>query len=377
MDPRFNDIFTDPENSVFRVVFYPDRIYHATYLNATRSPRYRYNVQEVRNQLDIGVIKGEVYLDGEFLTNFLRIEYRASRLVEQARERSRFLRGELLGWARLLPEGSAPAEATLKMRYCPWVDAYQVEVWETLEPPHGKTHDFSVLDLMGRNNSITRVKPFGPALKNIKALRQLELAFRENDRDLPFGWQISKPEWDNNYLRSHQDPRTQEPSSQLNTVADMNYFIDFRRGWFLQADDFAPVRYRNAMMNDENPDRADANIIEMRWLLQRELASSLVFFHEVTIPPGTVEGTHRHIGTEELYYIVSGEGIAYMGENDDPTLANFPTVQRSIFGMDPRPCKELPVRAGNVIFTKSGGIHGIRNPGNVPLKFVAFLYHTM
>ena len=58
MDVRFNDIFTSPENQIFKVVFYPDRIYHAAYLNATRSPRYRYNVQEVRNQLDIGVLKG-------------------------------------------------------------------------------------------------------------------------------------------------------------------------------------------------------------------------------------------------------------------------------------------------------------------------------
>ena len=376
MDARFNDLFTHPENSVFRVVFYPDRIYHAAYLNATRSRRYRYNVQEVRNQLDIGVLKGEVYLDGERLTNFLRIEYRASRLVEQAREKLRFLRGELLGWVRVRPEGTAPSEATLKLHYCPWVDAYQVEVWETLEPPPGKTHDFSVLDLMGRNNSITRVKAFGPALQDIRALRQLEVAFRENDRDLPFGWQINNPEWDNNYLRSHQEPTTPDPSSPLNTIADMNYFIDFRRGWFLQADDFQPVRYRNAMMNDDAPERDNDNIIEMRWLLQRELGGSLVFFHEVTIPPGTVEGTHRHIGTEELYYVVSGEGIAYMGEHDDPSLAHLPTVERSIFGMDPRPCKEVPVRAGHVIFTKSGGIHGIRNPGTEPLKFVAFLYHT-
>ena len=376
MDERFNDIFTSPENSVFRVVFYPDRIYHAAYLNATRSPRYRYNVQEVRNKLDIAVLKGEVYLDGEFLCNFLRLEYRASRLVEQARERSRFVRGELLGWVRLLPDDMPPTEATVKLQYCPWVDAYQIEMWETLEPPGNKTHDFSVLDLMGRNNSITRVKPFGAALQNIKALRRLEVAFRENDKDLPFGWQINNPEWDNNYLRSHQEPRTQEPSSALNTISDMNYYIDFQRGYFLDAATTAPVRYRNAVMNDDNPDGRADNIIEMRWLLQREFGGSVVFFHEVTIPPGKVEGTHRHIGTEELYYITEGTGIAYMGESDDPALSQFPTVERSIFGLEPRPCKEVPVKPGNVIFTKSGGIHGIRNPGNQPLKFVAFLYHT-
>lgn len=377
MDTRFNDIFTSPENSVFQVVFFPDRIYHAAYLNATRSPRYRYNVQEVRNKLDIGVLKGEVYLDGEFLCNFLRIEYRASRLVELAREKTRFLRGEILTWIRVLPEEMPQAEETLKLQYCRWIDAYQVEIWETLEPPAGKTHDFTVLDLMGRNNSITRVKQFSPALRDIKALRRLEIAFRENDRDLPFGTQISNPEWDNNYLRSHQEPRTQEPSSSLNTVQDRNYSVDFRRGIFLDAATTPPVRYRNAMMNDNDPERNDDNLVEMRWLLQRELASSLVFFHEVTIPPGKIEGTHRHIGTEELYYITEGEGIAYVGENDDPALSDLPTVERSIFGMDPRPCKELRVRTGHTILTKSGGIHGIRNPTDRPLKFVAFLYHTM
>ena len=40
--------------------------------------------------------------------------------------------------------------------------------------------------------------------------------------------------------------------------------------------------------------------------------------------------------------------------------------------------RQLPVKAGNMIYTKSGGIHGIRNPaGNAQhLKFVAFLYHA-
>src|SRR5262245_23676746 len=89
---NFNEIFTDPWNSIFKVVFFPDRIYHAQYLNATRSDRYRYNVQEVRAYSDIIVMKGEVYMDGEFFCNFLRIEYRAARLVEQIRERGRFLK---------------------------------------------------------------------------------------------------------------------------------------------------------------------------------------------------------------------------------------------------------------------------------------------
>src|SRR5439155_11375094 len=103
MDPRFDQMFDrDPFNSVFKVVFYPDRIYHAAYLNATRSPRYRYNVLEVRNAFDITVLKAEVYLDGAFLSNVLRVEYRAGRLTEVARERNRFLRERILMNIRLL-----------------------------------------------------------------------------------------------------------------------------------------------------------------------------------------------------------------------------------------------------------------------------------
>jgi hypothetical protein len=37
---------------------------------------------------------------------------------------------------------------------------------------------------------------------------------------------------------------------------------------------------------------------------------------------------------------------------------------------------QVPVAPGSVIFTKSGGMHGIENPGDVPLRFVAFLHHT-
>ena len=81
------------------------------------------------------------------------------------------------------------------------------------------------------------------------------------------------------------------------------------------------VRYLNGMMEPSNPECSAKNVIEMRWVLQREFASSVVFFHKVTIPPGAIEGTHRHIGTEELYCIVEGEGIAYMGDGDDPANA--------------------------------------------------------
>ncbi|MEH1794195.1 FAD-binding protein [Nostoc sp.] len=87
--------------------------------------------------------------------------------------------------------------------------------------------------------------------------------------------------------------------------------------------------------------------------------------------------SHVHIGTEELYYITEGEGIAYMRVGDDPATDKYPTVERQVMGLGNREFKELPVKSGSIIFTKSGGMHGIRNPGTKPLKFVAFLYHTI
>ena len=380
MDSRFEDVFSDrfssPDSETFKVVFYPDRIYHAQYLNATRSPRYRYNVQEVRQALDITILKGQVYMDGMFLCNFIRLEYRASRLVELARTQNRFLEDEIIGWLRLLPVNQAAVEAQVKLTYDRWVDAYQVELWETLEAPLGKHHDFAIQDMMGKEGCIVKVREFGPAMRDVKAIKRMEIAFRENDRDLPFGFLISDPEWDNNFLRSYQVPNTQEPSQAQNTVDAKNYLIDFQRGWFFNAKDVQAVRYRNAMMTEGNPDARPDNIIQMKWLVQRELGSSVVFFHEVTIPPGTVEGTHRHIGTEELYFITEGKGIAYMADGDDPNNEKYPAVDREIYTLGKLKCRELPVEPGNVIYTKSGGVHGIRNNGTAPLKFVAFLYHT-
>lgn len=376
---RFDDIFTDPENSIFNVVFFPDRIYHAQYLNATRSPRYRYDVREVRSKHDVTVLKGQVYMDGMKLCNFLRIEYRASRLVEQVREAGRLLHGEVIAWIRLANN----VEEYVKLHYDRWIDAYQVELWETLEPPAGCSHDYRVLDLMGYNRSINSVRAFRSALHDINSLTKVELAFRENDFNLPFGYRIDKQaQWDKNYTSSHQELRVDKPSASENTISDQNYLLDFQRGWFIpDANQITPVQYHNAMMDTDNPDAKNApddNIVKMRWIIQRELGSTVVFFHQVTITPGAVEGTHQHIGSEELYYIIEGEGIAYMGEHDDPTFAtsNYKSVERHIYGLEPHMCKELPVKPGSVIYTKSGGIHGIRNTGTADLKFVAFLYHA-
>ncbi|WP_234844594.1 cupin domain-containing protein [Sinorhizobium meliloti] len=437
---EFRDLYSSPENQIFKVVFFPDRIFHAQYLNATRAAqRYRYAVSDARSVLDISALKAQVFMDGRKMANLVRIEYRAGRLIEQTREVGRFLREEVIAWVQLTgkaivrnargqaldengdvhaPEGNVPlateartVSCPVKMHFCPWINSYQVEIWQTLEPPApNSSHHFQVASQMGPTGSITRVRSFAPLLELIDEVQTVEMAFRENDVDTPFGRPIVNPRWDNNYERNYQAPRSPLPNDNAaNTVPVGNYLVNFQKGWFLDANRISPVRYRNAMMDSGNPDYVDpalhpeladeaawkgtpplqafkdANVIEMRWLLQREFGGSVVFFHEVIIPPGTTEGTHCHVGSEELYYIVSGEGIAYMAVGDDPATTEidpatgkprYKIVERHVFGLFPRPCVELPVKSGNVIFTKSGGVHGIRNIGNEPLKFVAFLYHS-
>ncbi|NDC79536.1 MAG: cupin domain-containing protein, partial [Chitinophagia bacterium] len=241
MDSRFNDIASHPSNSIFQVVFFPDRVYHAQYLNATRSPRYRYNVQEVRTKSDASVIKGEVYLDDRRLCNFLRIEYTGKRLVELVRERGRFVRNQVEAWVRLSSTDVAvDPEARVVLTHCPWIDAFQVEIWETLEAPDLLRHDVKVLDLMGRDGSVTRVRSFDAALRNLRSLHRVDLAFRENRRHEPFGYTVPDgpgfydAPWDNHFNRNIQVPKTQQPSDDQNTVKQPNYQVNFRRGYFIQ-----------------------------------------------------------------------------------------------------------------------------------------------
>ena len=396
MDPRLITVAEDPANTIFAVVFFPDRIYHQEYLNATRSPRYRYNVQEVRGYHEVLCLKGAVFLDGASYCNFIRIEYRGTRLTEQVRTKNRLLRDNCSAWIRLTDKGGkqaeTPGDRLLTLHWDDWVNAYQAEIWDRLEPPDTIRHDTSVLSMMGRDGQITRLPQFVPMLADVASVAKVELAFREPARMYPSDAPIAPDDfaWDNNYGRTHQAPvRAQQPSANENTVPDLNYLLDFQRGWFKHASDVTPVLYRNAMMLGRpdgtytNPDADPNNIIAMRWLFQRELGGSMIFFHEVTIPPGKVEGNHQHVGSEELYYIIEGEGIAYLRVGDDPTLGDesdtrYRSVPREVFGLGTQMFKELPVKAGSMIFTKSGGMHGIRNPptSTQNLKFVAFLYHS-
>ena len=49
-------------------------------------------------------------------------------------------------------------------------------------------------------------------------------AARDHDIDIPFGNKINDPAKDDNYTRTHQEPRTQEPSSDQNTIRETGDF---------------------------------------------------------------------------------------------------------------------------------------------------------
>ena len=138
------------------------------------------------------------------------------------------------------------------------VGAYCVELWETLEPPAGSAHDYRVLPLMGRDAPITRVPALVPRCTDIKALRGIEFAVPRGRRAVPdrLGRRSTRSGTTTSRARSRcRTRRSRAPRRTPSTIK--NYLLDFQRGFFSEdAHEVAPVRYRNAMLNDGDPDRA-------------------------------------------------------------------------------------------------------------------------
>jgi quercetin dioxygenase-like cupin family protein len=66
----------------------------------------------------------------------------------------------------------------------------------------------------------------------------------------------------------------------------------------------------------------------------------------MTIPPGTQFGVHVHDGSEELYVILKGRGVALLdGE-------------------------EHPVGPGDLLMLRNGGAHGLRNDAADPIELL-------
>ena len=65
------------------------------------------------------------------------------------------------------------------------------------------------------------------------------------------------------------------------------------------------------------------------------------------LEPGDSVGYHQHVTNEDVYVIVSGEGV--FKDKDG---------------------KDKPVKAGDIMIVRKGESHGIANTGKVPLIFV-------
>jgi len=67
---------------------------------------------------------------------------------------------------------------------------------------------------------------------------------------------------------------------------------------------------------------------------------------EARLPPGAATTPHHHVKTEEIYYILEGQGLMRIGS------------------------ETRPVGVGDAIAIPPGAIHQITNVGNTVLKFL-------
>jgi mannose-6-phosphate isomerase-like protein (cupin superfamily) len=76
-------------------------------------------------------------------------------------------------------------------------------------------------------------------------------------------------------------------------------------------------------------------------------------FARITLKPGCAVPVHKHVGNNETYYLLEGEG-EYTDED-----------------------KKIPVKAGMVTFCADGGTHGLKNTGKENLVFIALIANTI
>ena len=72
---------------------------------------------------------------------------------------------------------------------------------------------------------------------------------------------------------------------------------------------------REAEANPGIPERGWVDM-DVRWLITRDsVGSSKTVFGVTHFPPGARHELHRHPNAEEVEYLVSGSGVAYVGDD--------------------------------------------------------------
>ena len=355
MDPRFNDIFTSPRTRSSRSSSTPTASTTPPTSTRPAARAIATTCSRCANAFDIIVLKGEVYSTALFLSNLLRVEYRAGRLTEVAREKRRGSCATSCGRDQAVRSGSdvgrRPAPARRRrfmLHYDSWIDAYQVrDLGDARAAARARPTISRCSIRSAATGPITACRRSRTSSATSSALRRLELVVpRERRRSAV---RLSDRQRRNGTTTTCATIRcrsTQQPSDHQNTVDGQLLPDRFpARPLLHELDESRRCATATAMMDARQPGRArDDNIIEMRWVLQREFAGSVVFFHKVTIPPGAIEGTHQHIGTEELYCIVEGRGSPTWATATIPANETYPLV-------DPRDLR--PRRAASAASCRS------------------------
>lgn len=89
------------------------------------------------------------------------------------------------------------------------------------------------------------------------------------------------------------------------------------------------------------------------WEKNSEMLSSCRMFAKITLNPGCSIGKHDHQGEEEIFYILSGQALAY--DNGENVILN----------------------PGDSIICRSGEEHAMSCYGDVPVEYLAVIpvYH--
>jgi mannose-6-phosphate isomerase-like protein (cupin superfamily) len=83
-----------------------------------------------------------------------------------------------------------------------------------------------------------------------------------------------------------------------------------------------------------------------------EFSTPLCAFTILTLDPGVSVGYHQHVGSEEVYWVLEGKGMA----RDDQESAEL-----------------VP---GDALLCREGHFHGIENPGPGPLRILTVMVNS-
>ena len=92
--------------------------------------------------------------------------------------------------------------------------------------------------------------------------------------------------------------------------------------------------------------------MDVRWLVTRETVGAEQSVFGVTyFPPGSRHEVHRHPHAEEVEYLIAGEGVARVGDDD------------------------VAMVAGDAVFVPRDDLHGFRNTSETETAVMVWSYH--